>query len=139
VYVSRVAAAELLGVASTTVDSMIARGMLPVARPGDRNVRSLLFSDVEKLARRREERAARPKRPRREPSFRLAPWPPGLWLTPEQAGLVLGVTGQAVRMWARAEKVPATRLEDGRWLLRVADVVMVARCRRVSRTRVVEA
>jgi CheY-like chemotaxis protein len=43
-------------------------------------------------------------------------------LSPNEAGKVLGVTGEAVKQWIYARKLPAVKLSNGYWRVRVGDL-----------------
>jgi hypothetical protein len=117
-------AAEILGVHISAIPKMIRRGDLT-----PRNKRpSLLLSDVEAL---RDRRAA--PRPRREP--RGAPRPPDddhEWLLAPDAGAVMGVGPEAVKIRARRGKLPS-EVHDGRRWFRRDHLELVKRADQVKR------
>jgi CheY-like chemotaxis protein len=43
-------------------------------------------------------------------------------LSPNEAGKVLGVTGEAVKQWIYARKLPAVKMSNGYWRVRVGDL-----------------
>lgn len=108
-YVSRVMAAELLGLSERGVDYLITAGKLPVARPGDKSRRSLLREDVERLARCRQaeakERRARDAARVRRVVKRADP-PGEEWVSAEEAAAMLGVTATWVRRLASDDRLP---------------------------------
>lgn len=57
------------------------------------------------------------------------------WLTAPEAARRLGVTGQAVRDWARSGRLPAERLGNGMVLFRAADVEVLRQRREWQRGR----
>ncbi|MBE7462241.1 MAG: helix-turn-helix domain-containing protein [Planctomycetes bacterium] len=50
-------------------------------------------------------------------------------LSPNQAGRVLGVTGEAVKRWIYDRRLPATKLTNGYWRIKVDDLERFIKCR----------
>src|ERR1041385_5094653 len=43
-------------------------------------------------------------------------------LSPDQIGKILNVTGEAVKYWIHLGRLPAVKMQNGYWKIRVADV-----------------
>ncbi len=58
-------------------------------------------------------------------------------LSPNEAARILGITGEAIKMWIYTRRLPAVKLSNGYWRIRVADLeaYMAAR-QRVDRKRI---
>ena len=54
---------------------------------------------------------------------RLAAMSPAKYLSPNEAGLVLGVTGEAVKYWIHQRRLPAIKLANGFYRIKVSDLV----------------
>jgi len=51
------------------------------------------------------------------------------FLTPNQAGKLLNVTGEAVKQWIYHGRLPATKLSNGYWMIRAGDLDAFIRAR----------
>lgn len=51
------------------------------------------------------------------------------FLTPNQAGRLLNVTGEAVKQWIYHGRLPATKLSNGYWMIRAGDLDAFIRAR----------
>lgn len=113
-------AAAVLEVGASAIAKMIRRGDL-TSVSGRGQGPSLLRADVERLAVKRAE-AAREKRKAR--TLRAAPRagaPPESvdghgWLTPRQAGAIIGLTEQGIRKRCRKGKIPHAHAGQRYWI-----------------------
>ncbi|MCX7803769.1 MAG: response regulator [Planctomycetota bacterium] len=55
--------------------------------------------------------------------------PDDAYISPNEAGLSLGVTGEAVKQWIYHRQLPATKLPNGYWKIRVGDFKAYIRSR----------
>lgn len=133
-YVSRLMAAEMLGVSEHGVDGLIQRGHLPVARPGVRARRSLLKSEVQTLARRRARLARKAvfdATAREERRAERADLPAGEWLSTVETARRLGVSAVWVRRLASQDRMPHIVRGD-RYRFRADHVALVANAREAA-------
>jgi hypothetical protein len=123
-WVTHREAAEILGVHVSLIPKMLHRGDLTSRRERP----SLRRADVEAL----RERRAQPK-PQRQP--RGTPRPPDdrhEWLLAREAGAVMGVGPEAVKIRARRGRLPS-ELHDGRRWFRRDHLELVKRADAVKR------
>lgn len=116
-------AAEILGCHVSLIPKMIRRGDLASRRERP----SLRRADVEKLRERRV--APKPSKPKRG-----APQPPDSehdWLLAPEAGALMGVSAEAVRVRARRGRLPS-EVHDGRRWFRRDHLELVARARNAT-------
>jgi CheY-like chemotaxis protein len=60
------------------------------------------------------------------------------WLSPNQAGRVTGVTGEAVKQWIYRRRLPATKLPNGYWQINARDLeAFIHAARHPARRRLV--
>ncbi|MCZ7648715.1 MAG: helix-turn-helix domain-containing protein [Planctomycetota bacterium] len=55
--------------------------------------------------------------------------PSDRYLSPNEAGRILNVTGEAVKQWIYHRRLPATKLSNGYWKIKVADLENFIRAR----------
>lgn len=55
--------------------------------------------------------------------------PEDAYISPNEAGLALGITGEAVKQWIYHRRLPATKLPNGYWNIRVGDFKAYIRSR----------
>lgn len=60
---------------------------------------------------------------------------PDDYISPNQAGRLLGVTGEAVKQWIYHRRLPATKLPNGYWKVKVADFRAFVKSRTDARRR----
>ena len=140
-FVSRVEAARLLGVSEHGVDGLIQRGVLPVARPGVRNRRSLLREDV--LQVRRQRRAAVRHRAklaaaRAHRRHERADPTDSVWLSAREVATLLGCTPVWVRRLASADRLPHV-VRGGVFRFRADLIALVVNARRAQVSRLCDA
>ncbi len=136
-YVSRVEAARLLELSEHGLDYLIKSDQLPVARPGQRNRRSLLRRDVLRV--RRERRAAAERRAAeavaRAERRAVRADPPGeVWLSAREVAALLGCTPVWVRRLAAADRLPHVVRGDT-FRFRADLIALVVNARRAQVTR----
>ena len=112
VFITRPAAAQLVGVTRRRIDSLIQQGMLPAYQVGQRVM--VLEADVLALE--------------------LPAAPPDGWISRHAAAKVLGCTHRAVGLMVARGDLPAETI-NGRVYLREADVRAAAKPRRVMPPR----
>lgn len=135
--VTRVEAAELLGITGRALEGVIHRGELSVARPGVRRRPSLGRAEVEALAQRRRVEATRRKRSRSVAEARRrarevirAGMPPGEWVFTSEAARMLDLSTVWVRRLASEDRLPHIDRPEG-YFFRADHLRLVANARRV--------
>lgn len=116
-WITYLQAARIAGCNPTTILNAVRAGEITSRHPA-RHLPSLDRETVEQFAQnlweRREQRAAQAAQRRRPNSG-----PPDithLWLTPDEAGDVIGVSGKRIRQLTLADQLPHTRLGRRVWI-----------------------
>ena len=130
-WVSRMEAARIAGVAHTTIGRYVELGVI-VRRPGHRGLPSLSRRSVESFAEwwaaRREAEGLRREAVRARRAEAEPPRDGEVWLDTRTAALVLGVSPVRVRQLIEEDRLPALN-RGGRWWLRRCDVEQIAAVR----------
>jgi len=135
-WISRVAAAELLGLSPSGVGFLVGQGLLTPRRMRSRQLPSLDERQVRALATRRlvEEQRARDRKA--EAALRTRHPRDGYkWLTAAQVSRVLGISRVRVDQLARRGSIPFEVSPGGRRSFRADHVELVRRARDAARAK----
>lgn len=115
-WVTYVEAAKIVGCSEPTISKAILAGQI-VSRHAGRKLPALDRDTVEEFARRFAERQAYREHRRRARADRIEPPDMDhLWLTPNEAGDVLGITGRRVIQIVERDRLPHTRRGRRIWI-----------------------